>query len=1010
MIPKKLEIQGLYSYKEKEVIEFDQLTAAGLFGIFGAVGSGKSSILEAILLALYGSTERLSDRGEKNSMLNLQSEQLLISFEFQSGKNNTQKYLGRYAAKRNPKNFEEVKPAEHTFYKKVSEQWEPITEKAEEIIGMKKEHFKQTVIIPQGKFREFIDLTPGPRAEMMKELFGLERFDLSGKTGSLLKAVREEKIRLETQLSGLEGFTQEVLEEKVETQKIQKTDAEKLTLKLQLSETQLKQQENLREKSQQLNQFQLNFQELSIKKPEIEEKRLLHKDFITAKTYLKPVWDQINDTKKELEKYSTSVVDCERFKVRYVEEVKVLEEEEQKLKEKNQERPAREAKIRDLKKVLDIKLMQVKLDEANQKLETLKPEIDSKKASQVQLEAEIGVLEKEAEKIASPDVTLLSELQSALRDWSIWDAEKAKFIKDRNQLQEEIFTVKNKLEQIHLQIPPTEKSLETWQKSQKQHILKLEADRDKVFQKQGLGVHVHLLVGGSPCPLCGALEHPNPHRSEEDKAELKSKNELINQEKDKLETILTLIQKEKENQIHLENHQRNILDKDSEIEKKSKALDTMIRMISSHGISNQTELKAKVDSLSDAGKTKEKLHQHLKSLRHSWNAQRNELEQIEKAFQVSQLSQNTVFSSISSKKEEIKDPTFCKAFFPKTADQIQAMIQNVEADIDEAIRLLEGKQKVLREKREAQASNLTSLRNFKELKNAASDKLEKLQLEFEKQKETHGFTDEEALVRLFEHSLDAEKVNLEIRDFDQKIAITESRIKELKVEKGVLEFDESAFVELKDRVLLMKTEAETANNSLLLLTEEIKTIQSQLESKKLLLETYGKLENRESNLRELERLFKGSGFVKYVSTIYLKELCNTANLRFMKLSKNSLSLEIDDDNTFWVIDYLNGGKRRLLKTLSGGQTFQASLCLALALAEKVKSLNQADQSFFFLDEGFGALDRNALRVVFETLKSLRHENRIVGIISHVEELQQEIGVYAQITLDPEKGSQVAYSF
>jgi exonuclease SbcC len=130
----------------------------------------------------------------------------------------------------------------------------------------------------------------------------------------------------------------------------------------------------------------------------------------------------------------------------------------------------------------------------------------------------------------------------------------------------------------------------------------------------------------------------------------------------------------------------------------------------------------------------------------------------------------------------------------------------------------------------------------------------------------------------------------------------------------------------------------------------------------------------------------------------------------MKLSKNSLSLEIDSDNTFWVIDYLNGGKRRLLKTLSGGQTFQASLCLALALAEKVKSLNQADQSFFFLDEGFGALDRNALRVVFETLKSLRHENRIVGIISHVEELQQEIGVFAQIELDPEKGSQVSYSY
>src|SRR5690606_31739772 len=206
MIPIKLDIQRLYSYKEKQTIEFDKLTAAGLFGIFGAVGSGKSSILEAILLALYGSTERLSDRGEKNSMVNLQSDQLLLNFEFSSGRNNAKTYLARYSAKRNSKNFEEIRPAEHTFYEKVEGKWEPISARAEEIVGMKKEHFKQTVIIPQGKFRDFIDQKPIDQAKMMKELFGLERFDLSFKTGILLKAVKEQKIRLETQLQGLEDF------------------------------------------------------------------------------------------------------------------------------------------------------------------------------------------------------------------------------------------------------------------------------------------------------------------------------------------------------------------------------------------------------------------------------------------------------------------------------------------------------------------------------------------------------------------------------------------------------------------------------------------------------------------------------------------------------------------------------------------------------------------------------------------------------------------------------------
>src|SRR5690606_38081280 len=84
----------------------------------------------------------------------------------------------------------------------------------EALVGMKMEHFRQTVIIPQGKFRDFIEQKPMARAEMMKELFGLERFDLSSKTAGILKNVHEEKIRLETRLKALEEVTLEVRKEK----------------------------------------------------------------------------------------------------------------------------------------------------------------------------------------------------------------------------------------------------------------------------------------------------------------------------------------------------------------------------------------------------------------------------------------------------------------------------------------------------------------------------------------------------------------------------------------------------------------------------------------------------------------------------------------------------------------------------------------------------------------------------------------------------------------------------
>lgn len=255
MIPLQLEIEGLYSYKEKQVIEFSQLTAAGLFGIFGAVGSGKSSILEAILLALYGSTERLSDRGEKNSMVNLQSEALLITFEFLAGKNNVNTYVARYSAKRNSKNFDDVKPAEHTFYLKTGDHLEPLNQKAEDLVGMKKEHFKQTVIIPQGKFREFIDLTPGPRAEMMKELFGLERFDLAAKTGTLLRNLKDEKIRLETQLGVLEEINSELLDEKTALIKEIAKQVEEGEKDFKVTELTFKKQEEVQAKHVQLQDF-----------------------------------------------------------------------------------------------------------------------------------------------------------------------------------------------------------------------------------------------------------------------------------------------------------------------------------------------------------------------------------------------------------------------------------------------------------------------------------------------------------------------------------------------------------------------------------------------------------------------------------------------------------------------------------------------------------------------------------------------------------------------------------
>ena len=195
-----------------------------------------------------------------------------------------------------------------------------------------------------------------------------------------------------------------------------------------------------------------------------------------------------------------------------------------------------------------------------------------------------------------------------------------------------------------------------------------------------------------------------------------------------------------------------------------------------------------------------------------------------------------------------------------------------------------------------------------------------------------------------------------------------------------------------------------ANENVTRTKTEITRLTKAFIEKKELLNALVQLEKRAENLKIMSNLFKASGFVQYVSSIYLKQLCENANVRFRKMTRNQLCLQMNENNDFEVIDYLNEGRTRSVKTLSGGQSFQVSLSLALALAESVQANNKADKNFFFIDEGFGTQDTESVNIVFETLNNLHKENRIVGIISHVEELKERIPVALQINKTDENGS------
>src|SRR5690606_27064395 len=200
MIPVSLTIKGLYSYQARQTIEFDRLLEGQLFGIFGSVGSGKSSILEAITFALYGQSERLDRNDNRNyNMMNLKSDELLIDFIFKNFDETEYRFVVR--GKRHGKDFEKVNTYERTAYKSVSGSWIPLeSAMADSVLGLSYDNFRRTVIIPQGKFQEFLQLGDKDRTNMLKEIFQLQKYEFSGQVSALEKRSNDALNTLKGQL------------------------------------------------------------------------------------------------------------------------------------------------------------------------------------------------------------------------------------------------------------------------------------------------------------------------------------------------------------------------------------------------------------------------------------------------------------------------------------------------------------------------------------------------------------------------------------------------------------------------------------------------------------------------------------------------------------------------------------------------------------------------------------------------------------------------------------------
>lgn len=180
MKPILLKLSGLQSYRAEQEIDFASLTETGLFGIFGPTGSGKSSLLDAITLAMYGKVERAVNGTQ--GIMNHSEDQLSVAFTFElNSSSGARRYrverkfkrTGEQSVSNTISRFIEVK-ADGDFV--MADKLAEVTRCVEEHIGLKMDDFTRAVVLPQGKFAEFLSLRGVDRRQMLQRLFHLEQY------------------------------------------------------------------------------------------------------------------------------------------------------------------------------------------------------------------------------------------------------------------------------------------------------------------------------------------------------------------------------------------------------------------------------------------------------------------------------------------------------------------------------------------------------------------------------------------------------------------------------------------------------------------------------------------------------------------------------------------------------------------------------------------------------------------------------------------------------------------